>query len=427
MVTSKILKEKFNDGCEKTYEGINLFQNPDGGLSQVAWGNSDLETTAWAVYIDSESFDKDTLIKYFEENLSEATKTKNEILASWGLTKLGKPQITKLDSIRSKAVNFDEKITLGIAYASIGDMEKARDIYYESLSGWAYTSGPYIRIQNPQENTQTANIISTSYALLLGEMVDSKYNDGLSSYIRDFKGRTENLVLDLSEVLLIEEQISKLPSDENTQIYLKTPSIEKNVDLTVEKSVISRLSPGDINNFYVKVLDGKADIQTNYFADINGVKEMPQSKGLKITRTINKIGDKNSKKIETGDIIKIRIDFDVDRDSSPPGLYLITDYLPSGLKYISNPTMFGLEATGWTSNNGQVVTYLFYNPFCKGNIRSLPCFNQLYTGNKYFVYYARAGSVGTYKAEPASIQSQREFEIFKTTTDYSIKINNLDK
>ena len=89
--------------------------------------------------------------------------------------------------------------------------------------------------------------------------------------------------------------------------------------------------------------------------------------------------------------------------------------------------MFGLEATGWTSNNGQVVTYLFYNPFCKGNIRSLPCFNQLYTGNKYFVYYARAGSVGTYKAEPASIQSQREFEIFKTTTDYSIKINNLDK
>ena len=63
----------------------------------------------------------------------------------------------------------------------------------------------------------------------------------------------------------------------------------------------------------MKVLDGKADIQTNYFADINGVKEMPQSKGLKITRTINKIGDKNSKKI---DISKLS-----------PGIYFGTMYV----------------------------------------------------------------------------------------------------
>src|SRR3990172_2943833 len=52
---SKILVDKFDDEkCKVDSSILEDFQYYNGGLSQVKWGGSDLQTTAWAIFVDSE-------------------------------------------------------------------------------------------------------------------------------------------------------------------------------------------------------------------------------------------------------------------------------------------------------------------------------------------------------------------------------------
>ena len=119
-----------------------------------------------------------------------------------------------------------------------------------------------------------------------------------------------------------------------------------------------------------------------------------------------------AKAIKTGDIVEVRIDFNLDFDKSPTGCYTITDYLPSGLKYISNPGAYNLQEEGWMSERqGNIIEGFFCNS---------PWWREY--GKKYMIYFARAGSVGEYVAEPAIMQSLRYLSNFQKTPEQIVKI-----
>lgn len=410
VTASSILKEHFAKDCQKTNANLNQFQAANGGLSQVNWGGANLETSAWATYIDVSNFDQPKLISYFENILNNAdSDLQEQIYAAWALSELGKPQVVKLDLLRTQATSFDEKVILGIAYVSIGDQEKALDLYYELLADYAYQSGPYIRIQTTAEKENADYVVRTSHALLLGELTDNTYNEGLANYLQDFRDRAENLVIDLAEIAYIEEQIKKLPA-ENTKIYFKTSSIEDTRDLSKGCCIVYPLKADEINNFYLEVLSGKAESYITYYVDSASAQQLAQDDQLTIDRSYQKVKD-DGRDIKAGDIVQITINFDLNDETSPPGMYLVTDYLPSGLKFIENPSLFGLVASGWPAHQDQVVSYYFYNsPWWRSY------------GEKQIIYFARAGSVGTYTAEPALIQSQRVLSVFRTTRTEEIQI-----
>ena len=170
------------------------------------------------------------------------------------------------------------------------------------------------------------------------------------------------------------------------------------------------IQASNINNFHLEVLSGQAESYITYFVGATEVQNQPQNDQLKIQRTFRKVkGD--GKDIKIGDIVEVKIHFDLNDHSSPPGRYIISDYLPAGLKYLENPSIFGLVSEGWANHQDQVVTFYFCNS----------AWWRKYTTN-YFSYFARAGSVGTYTAEPAVIQSQQELSIFRTTEADKITI-----
>jgi hypothetical protein len=240
-------------------------------------------------------------------------------------------------------------------------------------------------------------------------MTDPKYNDGLAQYIRDFRNQAENLVIDLAEIAYVDKQIRQLP-EENTKIYFKSATVEETRDLIKGRSIVYPLRPEEINNFYLEVLSGKAESYVSYLVDSETIEELNQDNRLLIERTFKKVKGEGNE-IKAGDIVQVTIYFNLKEQSAPPGQYIITDYLPSGLKYIENPQMFGLRRKGWLSHENQVVTYYFYNSeWWRSN------------GEKYLTYFARAGSVGNYIAEPAIIQSQQELSIFNSTPAEEIQI-----
>jgi len=410
---SKLLVERFDDNeCKVDADTLKDFQYFDGGLSQVEWGGSDLPTTVWAIFVDPIPFDKDKMISFFESKLNEENGGNlQKIYSSWGLTILGKPKVNELQILTQSALTYEEKVILAMALTSAGDTEKARDLYYDILADYAYEYPPYIRIQAELKGkSQIDNYIeNTSRALLLGSLVEKTYDEAMFNYLRDFRSNTEDVVIDLSSIAFIDEQLNKLP-DENTSISFA--SANQNVQKELEgRNMTLKLKANELNNFSFKVLEGKAEANFNYFVGALGLSELPTDNLLSIKREFKKVKGEGSS-IKSGDIVEVRIDFNLDFDKSPTGCYTITDYLPSGLKYISNPSAYGLEAEGWMSEReGNIVEGFFCNS---------PWWREY--GKKYMIYFARAGSVGEYVAEPAIIQSLRYLSNFQKTPEQTIKI-----
>ncbi|HKZ35057.1 MAG TPA: alpha-2-macroglobulin family protein [Patescibacteria group bacterium] len=443
---SKILEKRFNDTlCTNRPLEITTFQNEDGGLSQVDWGSSNLETTVWAIFVDPSHFDKEKMKPYLREKLeSSYSGTVDKIYAAWGLTMLGEPRINDLkilstqiapvvsivqpdanldtDAVMNQLEDFvsnqgmptyKEQVLLALSLASIGETETAREIYYELLANYAYEYKPYIRIQSEEltENLNDQYVKDTGWALLLGSMVEKTYDEGLFSYLRDYREYADDIVLDLSDIAFIDEELSKLP-DETTKVSFTSPSNKKlEKELTSGGNLTFSLNPSETNSFTLNVLSGKIDAASYYFVGPETLSLLPSDDRMKIKRSYKKVkGDGTD--IHIGDVVEVRIDFDIHIKDSPPGTYTVTDHLPSGFTYLSNPSTYGLSHEGWTSQvTHSIVEHTFWNsPWWR-----------IY-GKRYVVYYARASFAGTYIAEPAVIQSRQELDLFKSTPEETIEI-----
>jgi alpha-2-macroglobulin len=413
MSSSKLLRERFEDDSCSIDEGeVASFQNYDGGVGQVRWGSSNLATTAWALKADAAPFDKVKLTDYLEKSLEQAGGVNlQKIYASWGLTLLGKPKVNELQSLSQLVLTYEEKVILGLALADAGDIERARDIYYDLLAEYAYTYQPYIRIQAELKGKDKTDsyIENTASALLLGSLVERNYNERMHNYIRDFKFKTQDAVIDLASIAFIGEQLDKLP-DENTRITFVTDRHNVNKTLDKGRSYSLRLTANEINNFTLRVIEGKAEAYFNYYLTPDGMSDLATDDLLSIKRSYKKTG--GGSKYKAGELVEIRIDFGIDQYKSPTGCYTITDHLPSGLKYIPNPPAYGMNAEGYmfeTENN--VVTGTFCNTEWWQK-----------HGKKYMIYFARASSVGEYVAEPAIIQSESYPSNFQNTSEHIVLI-----
>jgi hypothetical protein len=411
ITASELLTEKFNVRCDQAFKDIDKFQTLDGGLSLVNWGGTDLKISAWATYLQPELFDQDKLVDYFNNRANPLTQTtENQILAAWGLTELGQSQINRLQQLENQTDVFQEEIHLGLAYVSAGKIEKARDIFHQIIADYAYQSDPYIKIVSPGEDPETKSIIATSYTLLLGQLTDPTYNEKMHNYIRDFHSQADNLVIDLAEISYVQNEINDLPN-QNTRYYFKSSRLESTENLTKGKSAVYDLSSQDLDSFYLEILKGQAEAYLTFYLSQSQFDDSQTNQDLTLTRAIEKVRGSPGKKIRLGDLVKVKLNYDLNTNSTPPGRYKVTDYLPSGLKYINHPYLLGLDYEGTTHENQQVVTHYFYNSSWWQS-----------QGRKYVVYYARAGSAGTFSAEPAVIQSEDNLQIFNTTGTDQVKI-----
>lgn len=410
------LLERFNEEpCSVKDDEISVFQNIDGGLSQVSWGGSVLETTVWALHVDAEVFDKEKLATYLEQKLIQGNSGNiQKIYAAWGLTLVGKPHLNDLLTLAQTSVGFDDKVIVALALADTGNLETAREIYYDLLADYGYTYKPYIRIQsNPQKDQQTSvdkYVEDTGLTLLLGSMTEKNYNDGLFYYIRDYQNQVDDIVLDLGKISFINEELGKLPS-EDTKLTFKSASREQSFDLSKGGKVSLTLLEGEFKSTIISLNSGKAEINSYYFAMPDILSQIPNDQRLILKRTLKKAKGEGSS-IRPGDIVEIKVDFDLDKDKAPLGGYSITDHLPSGLVFIDNPQMYGFKHSGWVrQDKPNVIKYTFYNS---------PWWQKY--GDRTFKYYARAGSVGTYIAEPVIMQSYLDLGVIQTTPEDSIKI-----
>jgi alpha-2-macroglobulin len=413
----KLMKTYFDmDVCDGDIQIAADFQTNTGGLSQVKWGGDNLETTVWASFVSPGTFNQEKLITYFQDILAKPdVGSVQHAYAAWGSTMLGKPELTRLYQLGTKASTFKERVIIALALADSGDIETARDMYLDILADLAYEKSPYIRIHDPNSDSDAnAYILNTSYALLLGSLVNEQYSQGMHQYITDYEHQADDIVTDLSEITFIETELAKTPP-EKTQISFSLYNDTTSQTLDYKSAWTRELRNQDMDNFKLTADNGKAEAVFQYTVPNADLGNYTSDDRLALSRTLAKTGGGGD--IRPGDIVRITIHFDVvDDNLGPTGRYTITDHLPSGLDLITQPHLYGLKPTGnITKIRDNVVQASFYNSewWRKG-------------GNKSISYFARAVSPGTYTYEPTILQSNKDLSVMRFTNQDTITINEVE-
>ncbi len=412
-LAKKILGTKFDDtNCKDQDAVLADFQSADGGLRQVKWGNSDIESTLWAVYIDSSKFDREKIIKYFESFTNVGWgKNEDKIMANWGLTILGKPQINNLNILASDAKTFKEKVLLALAFNYAGENEKSKNIYLDLLNQYGYTNKPYIRIQSGSYDMNNY-LLDTSYMLLLSSKLNDSYDTGMSLYLRDYKTEATNVILEVSNISFIDNELSKLPKTD-TEIRIKSNYQSKNFDLSKGAVVNIDLKQDELESLKVETLKGKAESIINYYVVNDEFNKLEGDKRLTLKKSITKTKGEGSD-IKLGDILQIKLDYDF-KTEAPEGCYNLTDHIPSGLTYIDNPSSYGLII----GNHGYM--YDSGNNIVKGCAYHSDWWRRY--SNNSSIYYVKVSAVGKYVNESAIMQSTIDPTIFQKTSEEFINIS----
>lgn len=415
---NQIIKDRFDEEpCKVNVKDLSSFQNSDGGLAQVNWGSSDLKTTVWSIFVDSSPFDKDSLISYLENQVKQAETTNDKIYALWGLSLLGQPKLNQLYGLSQTVTSFEDQVIVALALASQADTEISLNLYQDILTKYIYSNKPYFRIQASQDASQnsTDNYINdTGLFLLLGSMVDKSINDGLNLYLHHFSYQAEDIVVDLSRLSYINQELDKLPN-EDTIIAVSSPKGNQTIDLSKGRRKTISLNGDQVSRTKITVDSGQAEINSLYQLSPDTFDQIKTDNRLSISRTYQKVSGEGSA-ITPGDIVKVQIDFDLDYDKAPLDCYTITDHLPSGLSYIDNPGMYGFENSWWLS---QPVRNVLKSGFCNSSWWQTQ-------GDKQIIYYAKALAVGNYLAEPAVLQSRLDLSILQSTSMDNINIEPQD-
>jgi hypothetical protein len=379
----------------------------------VRWGNSDLESTFWATYIDASKFNKEELIKYFESvagNDWGSSKTEDKIMANWGLTILGKPQINNLIILSKETKSFKERILSSLALNYVGRSEEAKDIYLDLLSEFAYTNKPYIRIQSGTNNMDSY-LLDTSYMLLLSSQLNDEYDNGMDLYLRDYRTEVEGVILEVANISFINSELDKLPKTD-TEVQVTSKYQNRMYDLSKGASVNISLKDDELDSLKVVTTKGKTESLVSFFATNDQFNKLEGDKRLSLKKSVSKIkGDGNDLKL--GDILQVTLEYDFDKDA-PQGCYNLTDHIPSGLTYLDNPWSYGIGS--------QNVGYMYD---AGSNIVKGCSYNsewwKRYSNNRS-IYYLKVSAVGKYVNEPAVMQSNLDPTIFQKTSEEYINI-----
>lgn len=411
----EVLESWFNEkDCHLSSDDLSEFQADNGGIRKVKWGDSDIETSVWSTYAGASFFNKDKLKKYFDHFLTDAEIESSRedkltyVYALWGLAVLGDPKLNQMIGIESKLISYREKVVLAYAFFASGQIEKARDLYYDLLAQYAYTNKPYIRIQTGKLDMDSY-LLDSSYALLLASMVDQKYNEGLGLYLKDYRTLASDVILDLAEISFIDQQIASLPN-EDTSFSMKTGNQLREDTLRKGRGNTFVLSKNEAENFELEIKSGKALVSINSY--INNIDNLETDKRLSLSRSYRQIaGDSNNSEIDLGEVIEVKLDYKFDSEA-PVGMYCVKDHIPSGFTYVDGYMLFKHIPDA-------IVMYEVAPNIVNACVCNLPwCFSR----QNEIVYYARASAVGDYVFEPAFIQYEKDRSILQKTEKENINV-----
>ncbi|KUO64514.1 MAG: alpha-2-macroglobulin [Gracilibacter sp. BRH_c7a] len=393
----KLLQEYFPEEPEysqmiEDQDSLLLYQKPDGGISILPYGESELTLSAMVASTTPELFDSKALCGYFYRVMEEGQED-NMSLALLGLAALKEPVLLDIKNyLLEKELEPAVRINLALALLDIGDGAYAQEVFQELLTLYSQDLGVVMRINVGRDQDEI--IQATTQMALLAARLNQPQKNKLYQYLLENQGKD---ILNTVEQLQILKYNLKFMKPTPVSFTYELNGEKVNKELVGNDLFKLTLLPEDLQEIRFSHVEGKVGIMRKYTLPIPAG-ETGDSVDLMISRTYM-VDDNKATTFNRSDLIKVVINSNIG-DKAPAGLYEIVDILPAGLTHVSQPYNYyeyDKNQTRWdypSEVNGQKLVFL------------------LGKGNHEITYLARVISPGEFTCEAPVLNNIKNNTIY---------------
>ncbi|OGL78177.1 hypothetical protein A3J43_01850 [Candidatus Uhrbacteria bacterium RIFCSPHIGHO2_12_FULL_54_23] len=384
------------------------YQVQSGGLTLLPYSSEDLELSARVAALRLAGFDELSLAQYFFRTLEDASSNREEMTyALYGLAALQQPVLPRLQAWMTREdLSVKERLYTALAAYALGEGETARALFRAIVRDYAQVKEPHIVIKAGETNDEI--LTNTALAAVLASFLNEPQQYGLRDYLHYH--RPAEILLALEDLNFAQASLRTLPQ-EPQRVELDVEGAPVAADLTTPRFTYSlELQPGTS----VTVLKSAPSLAVTTITPVPLAESgLARDPSLGIRREYYVDGAKTTT-FHENDLVEVRLIPEIIKNDALDGEYQITDILPSGLLPLTRLFSGGsYDCHYWYpyDREAQKVKYLL-NKYWRST----------YCGEVYIRYYARVKTKGSYRAEPAVIQSVINPDFMNFTEEGTVMI-----
>ncbi len=392
---------------------LGAYQTGSGGIALFSYSDPELELSAKVADLVPDMVYRQSVIEYFRMSLKdEKTDIHRQALAYYGLASLKASALVLLKVFaQSKDLTPTDKLYVALAFAKFGDLENARMIYFDALQGHLDSHGPEKSLDLETDITKKVKLTASMAELssLLGIKDDTA---GMWEYLQNHYPERDLDVLE--RVLILRSELSRT-SAESAKFSYTIGDKTETLELKNGQSFRRTLSLDDLARLRFSGVSGQVAV-TSYFERGQDPAALKKDGTISVSRAYM-VDGKATTSFRDGDIVRVVLTPQISSQALE-GEYQVVDFLPSGLKPITQPYSYGLSLpndcnASWYPSviENNALYFNVYRYFPPPNCSKL-------TIN----YFARVVSKGDFGANPALIQSTRDLNVLNISPAAQVEI-----
>lgn len=407
-VAMDLINTYFDNNYTVTGFDSGQYQKPDGGIAFLPYGESDIFTTVTMIPYIRDKADMSELKIYLYSVLDTADQPNAISAALYGLSLLNEPVLIKLKEYE-KIVNQDtvDRIYTALAYTCFGEVAEARRIYSQHIAGMVIKTETNARLEFGEGLDE--RLKNTALLAVLAVRADLPESEPLFNYI--VKEHSNEYLTIVEKLEYIKTKLSKsMPADAKVKYSFLGETTALDVGSHPQSvTVPSQTAEG----FMITDVVGDVDVIAVY--KVPGI-PASSSGSIMINREYSNYS-RPGEPLSSNDIVRVTINAFIEKEALEQG-YVITDYLPSGLRMISNyaisRNMYYDEKGGggfyYGTTEGQKVYFYVYGDRKKDTLHTIS-------------YLARVVNPGEFTAEKPMMRAYADKGIVTLGRQQSVIIS----
>ena len=377
-------------GAQTESVATGSLQDYTGGVKLLAYGEPEVELTAKLCAAAPEQLNTIAATTYLMRILERTDSQATDVAAAYmGLAALHEPVLLDIRYLleNEKSLGLKEELYLIAGLALIGDVDTAQVFYDDIVRPLLVNNDPWTYLNSGE--TKDTDIEYTALAAITAMQLGDSAADQMVRYIIANSSNEVTTCLERLFYVRIHPQMGESNASfsylENG--VLKTISIENNHN-TLLSMTVDELKVADI-----KAITGEVGVCATFIGRAADV----------VNHSANFVTLKKTIEPQSGDsvtqssLVKITLAPTFSEDA-PYGLYELSDYIPSGLRYVAYEESWNynwwLEGT-----EGQKINFSVENIDKRNAVKA-----NNYKQMEPIVYYARATMTGTFVVDSALIK-----------------------
>jgi len=410
-IAQKLLKQYF--GSTETIASVDMsaYYVLQEGIGLFTYGDSDLEATAQISDLVPESVYQSQLTAYFRSVIKHKKTDIHQIAKSlYGLAALHQPVLAKLQFIKDEPdLNLQDRLYISLGLARLGDKETARQYYLSAIRNEIRFEGGEAWLDKEKSQSKQVKLTSLSGAVAAAI---GQHEDALAIW-NYLQSRYPSEQLDkLERMMIIKDEIGHLAQNDTSLSYeingkKNKVSLEKGQSKSVyfTKDELSQLTFSDVQGKVAALV-----VVENFQNPDN----LEKNKELSIKRSFW-VNGKQVNQINEGDSVTVKLEYSISKNAIEGG-YQVVDYLPSGLKPVTNIWQRGLSSSyERCSQKGEPMAV-------DGNKVYFSAYQPNACGTYTLEYYARAAAKGSFSVNPPLIQSLKNYNSLNVGQSQTLNI-----